>query len=153
VLSQPAELPRTSPQTIPNAPLVTSARPGRSRPVSGPTLSLMRLRESTIAASPIGTFGQKIHGHEMPSTAAPPTSGPSTMPRPVIAPNVPRAFARRSGGKAALSRASPSGIISAAPVPCAARAAISTPVPPARAHAADAAVKSPSPATKKRLRP
>ena len=35
-LSQPAELPRTSPQTSPKPAALISARPGMSRPVSPP---------------------------------------------------------------------------------------------------------------------
>ena len=38
-LPQPTELPRTSAQTIPYAPPVTSVRPGTSSAVSGPKLS------------------------------------------------------------------------------------------------------------------
>ena len=73
---QPSVLPRTSPQTIPNRPLLTSASPGMSSERSGPWLSRSRVAASGSTASPIGTFSQKIHCHEMPSTTAPPTSGP-----------------------------------------------------------------------------
>ena len=59
---------------------------------------------------------------------------------------IPIAAPRRSGGKAALSSARPSGITSAAPTPWAARAAISQPTPGASAQSADATVNSPRPA-------
>ena len=81
----------------------------------------------------------------MPSTTAPPTSGPLATARPVIALNMPIAAPRRSGGNAALSSASPSGTISAAPAPCAARAAMSVPASGASAAAAEAAANSPRP--------
>ena len=70
---------------------------------------------------------------------APPTTGPPTTARPVIAPKMPSAQPRRSGGNAALSSASASGMTTAAPTPWTARAAISAPTPGASAHAADAA--------------
>ena len=101
------ELPRTSPQTIPKAAALISARPGRSRPVSPPKLSSILARTSGIAATPIGTLSQKIHSQSMPSTIAPPTSGPMATEIPVTALNRPIA-ALRSGGKAALSSVRPS---------------------------------------------
>jgi len=96
---------------------------------------------------------QKIHGQEMPCTTAPPTSGPSTTPRPVTAPNIPSAFGRCCGGNPALSRASPSGNIIAAPAPCTARKAISQPMPGASAQPTDPAVNNPMPAVNIRRRP
>ena len=63
----------------------------------------------------------------------------------MIALKIPIAAPRRSGGNAALSSARPSGITSAAPTPCAARAAISQPTPGASAHSADATVNIPRP--------
>ena len=73
-----------------------------------------------------------------PSTTAPPTSGPLATAMPVIALKIPIAAPRCSGGNAALSSARPSGISSAAPAPCTARAAISQPTSGASAQAADA---------------
>ena len=58
---------------------------------------------------------------------------------------IPIAAPRLSGGKAALSSARPSGISSAAPAPCTARAAISQPTSGASAHAADATANRASP--------
>ena len=100
-----------------------------SSAASGPRLSRIRVSTSGIAIAPIGTLSQKIHSQSRPSTTAPPTSGPAATERPVIALKIPIAAPRRSGGKAALSSASPSGISSAAPTPCSARAAISQPTP------------------------
>ncbi len=52
---------------------------------------------------PIGTLSQKIHDHEAPSTMAPPTTGPTAIARPAIAPQAPSASPRRDGGTATLS--------------------------------------------------
>lgn len=128
---------------------MTSARPRMSSAVSGPWLSRMRASTSGTASSPIGTLSQKIHSQAIPSTTMPPTSGPLATASPVIALKMPIAVPRRSGGKAALKRASPSGINRAAPAPWRARAAISQPGSGASAHAAEASANSPMPAAKK----
>ena len=114
--------------------------------MSGPRLSRMRVSTSGIAITPIGTLSQKIHSQSRPSTTAPPTSGPRATETPVIALKIPIAAPRRSGGKAALSSARPSGISSAAPTPWRARAAISQPAPGASAHSAEAKANSARPA-------
>ncbi len=116
-----------------------------SRPVSVPWLSRSFVSTSGITTAPMGTLIQKIHCHARPWTTAPPISGPLATARPVMALNIPIAAPRRSGGKAALSRARPSGTRSAEPAPCRARAAMSTPTFGASAQAADAAVKSARP--------
>ena len=105
----------------------------------------MRVSTSGIASRPIGTLIQKIHSQPMPWTTAPPTSGPLATARPVIALKIPIAAPRRSGGKAALSSASPSGTSSAAPAPCTARAAISQPTSGASAHAGRGGREQPEP--------
>ncbi len=124
-----------------------------SRAVPGPTLSRMRLSTSGMVIRPIGTLSQKIHCQVMPSAMAPPTTGPLTRASPVTPLKSPRAFPRSSRGNATLSSAIASGITSAAPAPWTARAAISQPMVGASAHAADAAVNSPRPATNIRRRP
>ena len=144
-LPQPAEFPRTSPQTIAKAAPLISARPGRSRLVSLPKLSSSRLSTNGIAARAIGTLSQKIHCQSMPSAIAPPTSGPIATAIPVTALNRPIAAPRFSGGKAALRSARPSVITRAAPAPWTARAAIRKPTLGARALAADAAANRPNP--------
>ena len=105
----------------------------------------MRVSTSGIATSAIGTLSQKIHSQLMPSTTAPPISGPLATEMPVMALKIPIAAPRRSGGKAALSSARPSGISSAAPAPWTARAAISQPASGASAQAAEAAANRPRP--------
>jgi hypothetical protein len=152
-LSQPAALPRTSPHTIPKAAPVTSARPRMSRAVSLPKLSFIRASASGAATSPMGTLTQKIHSQAMPSTIAPPTSGPLATAIPVIALKIPIAAPRFSGGNAALRSASASVVTSAAPNPCTARAPISQPAVGASAQAADATAKSTRPTANRRRRP
>ena len=101
----------------------------------------------------MGTLIQKIQCHEMPCTTAPPTSGPSATAAPEMPDHTPNASPRRSAGKAAASSVSVSGVTAAAPAPWTARAVTSRPVVGASAAAAEAAVKSESPARNMRLRP
>jgi hypothetical protein len=108
---------------------------------------------SGTSSTAIGTFSQKIHSQASPSVTAPPTSGPPTTASPVTPVKSPIARPSRSRGYAAVSSAIASGITSAAPAPCTARAAISHSIPGATAHAADASVNSTRPATNSRLRP
>ena len=150
---QPAWLPRTSPHTTPNAPPETSASPPRSSAESGPWLSLILVSTNGIATSPIGTFTQKIHSQLIPSTTAPPISGPLATERPVIALKIPIAAPRFSAGNAALSSARPRVMTSAAPAPWTARPAISHPMPGASAQAAEETVKRASPAAYSLRRP
>ncbi len=152
-LPHPAMFPRTRPQTRPRAPAVTKARPGRSRPLSGPKLSGIRASASGASASPIGTLSQKIHSQAIPSVIAPPISGPLATARPVRAKKMPSAEPRRCGGNAVPTSASASVVISAAPTPWAARAAISHPTDGATAHAADASANSATPPANIRRRP
>ena len=126
-LPQPWPLPRTSAQTIPSKPVLTSPTPGRSSRVEGPCVSSSWRSASGISTSPIGTFSQKIHCQEMPSTTAPPTSGPSATASPPMPPQAPSARPRRSGRTAAPRRmVSVSGITIAPPSPCTARATLRT---------------------------
>ncbi len=99
-------------------------RPGRSRLPAGPRLSSSRRSASGTSTRPIGTFSQKIHCQAMPSTTAPPTSGPNAIARPPIPPQAPSASPRFSGGTAALSSVRVSGITIAPPSPCTARASV-----------------------------
>ena len=152
-LAHPAEFPRTSPQTTPNAAVVTRTSPGTSIGVFSPNCSFIRASASGIAIAPIGTLIQKIHSQLMPWTTAPPMNGPLATARPVIALKTPIAAPRFSVGKAPLRSARPSGMTSAAPAPWTARAAISKPMLGASAQAAEAAENSASPAANPRRRP
>ena len=120
--------------------------------MSGPCDSFS-IRASGSTASPIGTFSQKIHCHAIPSTTAPPTSGPAATARPAIPDQAPSATPRRSAGKAAERSVSVSGVTIAPPIPWTARAAISASIEGASAAAADAAVNRLSPTMNMRRRP
>jgi hypothetical protein len=108
---------------------------------------------SGINTMPTGTFNQKMYCHDQPLVTAPPTSGPRATAAPPIAPQMPRAALRRSGGTEALSRVSDSGMIMAPPAPWMARASTSTEMLGAMAASADAAVNTAMPRTKMRRRP
>ena len=101
----------------------------------------------------MGTLIQKIQCHEMPSTTAPPTIGPSATPVPLIPDQMPSAAPRRFSGKASASRVRVSGATIAPPTPWRARAATRAPVVGASAAAALDAVKSESPMRNRRRRP
>ena len=151
-LDQPSEFPLTRPQTIPSRPALPSASPGRSSALSGPVDSWSRVASGS-RTSPTGTFSQKIHCHEMPSTTAPPTSGPIATASPAIPDQAPSAAPRRSRETAALRIVSVSGVTIAPPTPWTARAAMSHSADCERAAAADAPVKSATPIMKSRFRP
>ena len=153
MLVQPSDCARTSPNTIPNAPVEASPRPGRSSVPYGPWLSLSQRIASGSTISPIGTLIQKIQCQEMPCTTAPPTSGPIATAIPLMPDHTPIAIPRRSAGNASASNVSVSGVTAAAPAPCTARAATSRPVLGASAAAAEATVNSDRPARNMRLRP
>ena len=72
---------------------------------------------------------------------------------PVTPLKIPSAFPRSCGGKTALRTAIASGIKSAAPAPCPARAAMSQPTLVASAQATDAATNRPRPAANMRRLP
>ena len=150
---QPCSFPRTSPNTMPNNPALTSARPGRSNERLGPYVSVSRAHASGTMTMPMGTFSQKIHCHDRPSTTAPPTRGPSATASPATPPQMPSIAPRRSGGTAADRIVSVSGVTMALPTPCIARNAISAPDVGASAAAAEPAVKIAMPMTNIRLRP
>ena len=83
-LVQPWALPRTRPQTMPNRPALTRARPGRSSERLGPRVSVRRKKATGSSARPIGTLTQKMNCQEKPSTMAPPMTGPSATARPAV---------------------------------------------------------------------
>ena len=113
----------------------------------------MRVSARAATVSAIGRLSQKIQGHETPSTTAPPRSGPRGTLTPRTPVKIPIAFGRAGGGNASLSSATASGMISAAPAPCTARAAISEPASGATAHPTEAAANRPRPPANRRRRP
>jgi hypothetical protein len=152
-LDQPSSWLRTTPQTTPNEPAAASARPRRSSDDVPPYDSSSLRMASGTSTRPTGTLTQKIQCHEMPSTIAPPTTGPSATARPATPPQMPSAAARFSFGNAFAITVSVSGITIAPPTPCAARATTSAVAVGASAAAAEATVKSVRPIESIRRRP
>ena len=58
-----------------------------------------------------------MYCHDHPLVTAPPTNGPRATAPPPMAPQIPSATFRRSGGTAALSSVSDKGMIIAPPAP------------------------------------
>ena len=115
----------------------------------GPWLSASIRADSGSRQIPIGTLIQKIQCQDSVCTTAPPTSGPSATAIPLTPDHTPIAMPRRSSGNASASSVRVSGVTSAAPAPCTARAATSIPV----LGATDAPVNTVIPSRNMRLRP
>jgi hypothetical protein len=98
-------------------------------------------------------LSQKIHCQAIPSTTAPPTSGPNAIASPPMPPQAPSASPRFSGGTAALRSVSVSGITIAPPTPCTARATLSASTLGASAAATEPSVKIARPSANILLRP
>ncbi len=97
--------------------------------------------------TPSGTLIRKIQPQCKCWLMRPPIAGPSARPSAPIAPEMPIAVVRsRASVNVATMIASAEGMTSAAPSPCAARAAISTPALPARPAAREESVKMTRPA-------
>src|SRR4051794_12730697 len=105
------------------------------------------------AMIPIGTLIRKTQCQDAYSTSTPPTTGPSAIPETEIAPQIPTARPRSSGGNAAEINESESGMMNAAPSPCSARIAISISMFCEKAAANDVAANRAGPAMNQRLGP
>ncbi len=116
-LVQPSASARTIPYVRPSRPVPASTSPRGSSALLGPRLSASTRQASGSIASAIGTLTQKIQCHEMPSTIAPPMTGPSATPRPATPDHAPIARPRRCSGTASESSVSDSGVTNAAPRP------------------------------------
>ena len=103
-----------------------------------------RARSSTAAAAS-GTLRKKMARHETASTSHPPTNGPTTTLTPLSPDHSPTARARSSATKHAEMIARLPGTSRAPPIPCSARAAISTSVFGAAPQMTDAAVNESKP--------
>ena len=106
-----------------------------------------------MAAAATGTLMKKMARHETESMSHPPTNGPTTTLTPLSPDHRPTARARSSGTKHAEMIARLPGTSSAPPIPCSARAAISTSVFGAAPQMTEAAVKEARPNTNTRRRP
>ena len=138
---------------MPSRPVLARASPGRSSELLGPVVSVRRIRAIGSSTTPMGTLSQKIHCQERPSTTAPPTTGPMATARPEMPPQTPRASPRRAGGTAAERIVSVSGVTTAPPTPCRARAAMSVSMLGASAASAEPSVNTARPMPNMRLRP
>ena len=110
-------------------------------------------RTSAMVTSTSGTLSAKIQRHETWSTIHPPTSGPTITATPPQAVHDPIAAPRSFGANAATMIASELGVSSAPAAPCRARAAISTSIVGARAHATDRTPNAPTPSANTRRSP
>src|ERR1700744_907288 len=95
---------------------------------------------------PTGTLTKKIHSQPRYLTRMPPNRTPAAAPLPPMAPQIPSALFRSgASSKVVLMIESVAGDTIAAPKPCTARAATSTPVDPARPQTSEAAEKIATP--------
>lgn len=144
------------------SPKTTLPRPTMARPAPIQSmrdardvsrLSVMNRADSatTIAAS--GTFSTNTARQPTCSINHPPATGPMADIMALKADHVPIARPRSASSKVALIIARLPGTRNAAPTPCAARAAMSARVEPARPHAIDAMVNRIVPARNVRFRP
>ena len=102
---------------------------------------------------PIGTLTRKIPRQLQLVTITPPSTGPSAVDTPVIAPHTPNATPRSRPRKLCPSKASPVANMIAPPTPWALRLAISISGSWARPHSSDPSVKMTSPMLNSRFRP
>ena len=137
--------------------------PGRDRDGAGDVRRGLALRSGSRArtaaragtrATPTGTLTKKIHSQPRYFVSTPPASTPTAAPEPPIAPQIPSALLRSApSSKVVMMIESAAGEMIAAPRPCTARAAISTPSDQARPQRSDAIVKTTTPTRKTRRRP
>jgi len=111
---------------------------------------------ASVPAIPTATIGRltmKTAFQEKPSSSAPPTIGPRTIPIPETAAQVAIARGRSSSGNRFVISDSVAGIRSAPPRPIAPRSRISSSGEVTRSVAADASPKTDSPASSIRRLP
>ena len=118
-------------------------------------VSCLASRRQTRMATTIatGTLMKKIHGHPMPSTSAPPKSGPAIGATTVVIAHRPSAALCCRGGKIRRSRVCESGIMGPPQIPCSTRNAMSEGRLQASPHSKEAIVKSTTETTKVRTTP
>jgi hypothetical protein len=102
---------------------------------------------------PSGTMMRKIARQPYPAIRMPPSDGPSAVPIADIVPSKPMALPVFSFGMVSPTSAMASAIMIAAPIPCAARAAMMSHSVGAMPLKADAAVNRAIPAMSSRRRP
>ena len=115
--------------------------------------SVIRRKLAAIATMPTGMLTKKIQCQLRCCVSRPPTSGPIARARAETPAQMPIAIPRSFGGKVAAMIERVAGFISAAPIPCTTRAAISMSPESASPHQSEAAVKTTIPITKISRRP
>jgi hypothetical protein len=115
---QSSALPRISAKTRQKSAALNVTTPGMSTPpwlASRDSRTFVRVIHRQSA--PIGMLMKKIHSQPMPSTSAPPTSGPIATAAPVVAPQIPNAVARSRPSNSCAISASDVANIAAPPMP------------------------------------
>jgi hypothetical protein len=113
----------------------------------------MRRKLARIPTTPTGMLTKKIQFQPTCSVSRPPMSGPIASASAETPAQIPIAMPRCRGGNVAAMIERVAGFISAAPAPCAKRAAISMSPVVASPHASEASVKMAIPVTKRSRRP
>ena len=148
------DCPSINPNVIRNRPAVTSTVPSQSRRCRRLSLRLgITIAAPTSATAPTGRLTKKIQRQPKSVTSQPPTTGPAIVATPAVAPQMPNAAPRFSGGKITVSTDSVCGVSNAPPMPCTTRKMISWSGVCAKPHAADASMKITRPMRKSRLGP
>ena len=133
---------------------MSSANPIQSGGVGrGDLDSSTRQTVSATARTPIGMLTRKIPRQLQFVVITPPSTGPSAVDTPVIAPHTPNATPRSRPRKLFPSRASDVANMIAPPTPCPLRDTISISGSWAKPHSSDPSVKMISPMMNSRLRP
>lgn len=146
----PRDAPSTSKPRCGRPPASSFSRPGTA---VLPSDSGTCRRATGTHTSASGMFSRKTQRQPGPSTSQPPRNGPTAPPMPPKPDHRPTAFARSSGWKEAWMSAREPGVSSAPPMPCRARAAISTPAFGASPHSSEAEANHMTPRTNTLRRP
>src|SRR5919109_2987444 len=133
---------------------VTAPAASKRRCPSSARLSGTNGHVSVKTSAPTGTLTKKIHCQPRYFVRIPPKRTPAAAPEPPSAPQMPSALFRSAPSvNVVVTIESAAGEMIAAPTPCTAREAISTPALCASPHVSDVAVKRIKPPTKIRRRP
>jgi hypothetical protein len=106
-----------------------------------------------IASAASGTNAHQSARQPNATVSSPPSSGPTRFEAPALAPQIPSAEPRRSGGKPLTAPASAAGLTIPAATPCTARVSSRTTMSGATAPPAAPAANSRSPASATRRGP
>ena len=136
-------------------PAIDSTAPARSgRRAAGFFESGTSGRAHSRPTAAMGTLIRNTDPHQKRASSSPPTIGPRANPSPLVPAQKPMARCRCLASRnMSVMIASVDGIISAAPTPMLARAAISTPTDPENADHAEPPANATRPARNVRLRP